>query len=331
MTGEHTPAPSVYETPSLADRETAPSFVSVPATTTSRPSQGRPRGAASTYFDTYTPSAGPSREYRPIELIARGMNGCLHGAACVVLIALMVEFLAQVEGAWPEQIAAQAVTLLLFLALDTLLDIISLVRLQKQWAPWALHLRLVSGVAYIILFMAYIAHGNVFPQGYSFWAMPPMFTGPVVYIFLWLLGLWNLCHVALRRHRLGRGLRACIPSSSAQPLSPGSTANPRWRRWIGTRDRYSRTADRDVETQPHFQPRVMAMDTIATTTAPPSPSVSLQDRPVCAEVDVKRPSYTATASSASSHSSAKTEKDVAASRTGEDEAAARRGKKEEGI
>src|SRR4051794_36631780 len=52
MTGEHTPAPSVYETPSLADRETAPSFVSVPATTTSRPSQGRPRGAASTYFDT---------------------------------------------------------------------------------------------------------------------------------------------------------------------------------------------------------------------------------------------------------------------------------------
>ncbi|KAK0643406.1 hypothetical protein B0T16DRAFT_391928 [Cercophora newfieldiana] len=297
MTGEHTPVPSVYETSSPVDREPAPSLTSVSAR-----SRGRPGAPPSTY--TYTPSTAPSREYRPVELIARGMNGCLHAAACVILIALMVEFLAQVEGSWPEQIGAQAVTLLIFLAMDTLLDIVSLLRLQKEWASWALLLRLVSGIAYIILFMAYIAHGSVFPQGYSFWAMSPTFAGPVVYIFLWLLGLWNLCHVALRRHRLGNGLRACVGTtspSSTQPLSPGAAANPRWRRWIGTSDRYSRTGDHDLETQPHFQPRV----TMSSTTVAPSPPISLRDRPTCTEV--KRPSYTATTRTASSHSYAKAE------------------------
>jgi hypothetical protein len=116
------------------------------------------------------------------------MNGCLHGAACVILIAIMVEFLTQWEGIWLEQVSAQAVALLVFLGMDTLLDIVSLVRLHKQWTSWALLLRLVSAVVYIILFMVYVAHGRVFPQGYSFWAMSPTIAGPVVYIFLWLLG-----------------------------------------------------------------------------------------------------------------------------------------------
>ena len=180
MTGEHTPAPSVYEPSSPLEQEAAPSMVSAR-------SRGAPGlGPGSTY--TYTPSAAPSREYRPIELIARGMNGCLHGAACVILIAIMVEFLAQWDGFWFEQISAQAVALLVFLGVDTLLDIVSLVRLHKEWAFWALLLRFVTAVVYLTLFVVYAAHGRVFPSGYTFWAMSPTFSGPVVYVFLWLLG-----------------------------------------------------------------------------------------------------------------------------------------------
>lgn len=296
MTGEHTPAPSVYEPSSPLEQEAAPSMVSAR-------SRGVPGvGAGSTY--TYTPSAAPSREYRPVELIVRGMNGCLHGAACVMLIAIMVEFLAQWEDFWFEQISAQAVALLVFLGVDTLLDIVSLVRLHKEWAFWALLLRFVTAVVYLTLFVVYASHGRVFPSGYTFWAMSPRFSGPIVYIFLWLLGLWNLCHVALRRHRLGNGLRACLGTtgvvSPSQPRSPGSSHSLRWRRWIGTSDRYSQTGDHDVEIYPYFPPQAMSTNSVV-----PSPPISLRDRPPIAEL--KRPSYTATSRTASSHSCAKAE------------------------
>jgi len=75
-----------------------------------------------------------------------------------------------------------------FLGLDTLLDVISLVRLNKEWPAWALVLRLLSAVVYIALFMVYVSHGRVFPPDFTFWAMSPGFAGPVVYLFLWLLG-----------------------------------------------------------------------------------------------------------------------------------------------
>lgn len=84
--------------------------------------------------------------------------------------------------------SGQAVALLAFLGVDTLLDILSLVRLHKPWPTWALLLRLMNGVVYIIMFLIYVAHGRVFPAGFTFWAMAPGFAGPVVYIFLWLLG-----------------------------------------------------------------------------------------------------------------------------------------------
>lgn len=78
--------------------------------------------------------------------------------------------------------------LLVFLGLDTLLDILSLARLYRAWPCWALRLRLANGVAYIALFMGYVGHGRVFPAGFTYWAMTPGYAGPVVYMFLWLLG-----------------------------------------------------------------------------------------------------------------------------------------------
>ncbi|KAK1755850.1 hypothetical protein QBC47DRAFT_198258 [Echria macrotheca] len=187
------------------------------------------------------------REYRPLELIFRGMNGCTHGAACVILIAIMIEFLSQWEGYWLGQISAQAIALLVFLGLDTLLDIISLVYLYKPWPAWALVLRLADAIVYISMFMAYIAHGRVFPAGFTFWGMAPGWAGPVVYVFLWLLGVWNLTHIALRRHRLGKALRGVMSrcESEGRRRNGGrhERMTPRWRRWIrvGEFDAHSNT------------------------------------------------------------------------------------------
>ena len=73
---EHTPSPSMYE-----HEEASRSVVS------REPPQSP--GSAATRL-----------EYGSLELIFRGMNGCTHGAACVILIAIMVEFLTQSQGRW---------------------------------------------------------------------------------------------------------------------------------------------------------------------------------------------------------------------------------------
>lgn len=82
MTEDHTPAHSVYE------HEAAPSMVSA---------------AITREYPSSREYAASSREFRPLELIFRGMNGCTHGAACVILVAIMTEFLSQWEGFWLQQ------------------------------------------------------------------------------------------------------------------------------------------------------------------------------------------------------------------------------------
>jgi hypothetical protein len=59
---------------------------------------------------------------------------------------------------------------------------------REIWPGWALLLRLFFGMAYLATFMAYVGVGRVFPSGYTYWGLPVGFAGPVVYLFLWLLG-----------------------------------------------------------------------------------------------------------------------------------------------
>jgi len=265
------------------------------------------------------------------------MDSCIHGAVGVILFAVMVEFLTQSGTSWQGRISTEAVALLVVLGIDTLLDIISLIRLQKQWASWALLLRLVCGIAYIILFIAYVSHGHVFPRGYTFWAMSSKFSGPVVYIFLWLLVLWDLSHVALRRQRFGNGMHSCFgPSSSStlrhHPVPPRRSGSTRWRRWIGASDRYSRSRDDDIEVNPHIPRPGLNMNNMSATTVVPSPPTSLRDPNSFTEL--KRPSFTAsftaTTSTVSSQSLPKVEEKPCTS-TSKEDGHRGQGKKEEGV
>ncbi|KAK0743641.1 hypothetical protein B0T18DRAFT_392381 [Schizothecium vesticola] len=248
MAEEHTPVPSLYE-----HEETSRSYI-------------QPR--ESTHSPTPSPTTAP-RDHGSLEHIIRGMNGCAHGAACVILIAIMVEFLTQSRGHWYGKISAQAIALLVFLGLDTTLDVISLIRLHTPWPTWALLLRVLSGLAYLSLFLAYVARDHVFPPGFTFWAMPPGVAGPLVYGFLWLLGVWSLAHVALRRHRFGRGLRSYYRGlgRNERPqlpphllLFPPTTApsrrrTPTWRKWTTATAR-RHDEEGDIE---GFAPRVGRM------------------------------------------------------------------------
>ncbi|KAK3688313.1 hypothetical protein B0T22DRAFT_439867 [Podospora appendiculata] len=194
------------------------------------------------------------------QMILRGVAGCIHGAVCVMLMAVMVQFLSQWRGDW------------------------------FRYMSWALLLRLVLGIGYLAVFMVYVGFGRVFPFGFTYWSMKPGYAGPVVYLFLWLLGVWNLMHTAIRRHRLGNGVRhyiAVVPSlslsrgggNSSQSLhlshGGGPTGRPsRLRAWRMRRQERNRTGALRVDDPEDTLP-ISRGTTLENTS---SPAISLHEQ-----------------------------------------------------
>lgn len=74
------------------------------------------------------------------------------------------------------------------LGIDIGLDVLSVARPRGVWPAWSVLLRMACGIGYLAIFMAYIGMGRVFPDGYTYWGLSKGFCGPVVYLFLWLVG-----------------------------------------------------------------------------------------------------------------------------------------------
>ena len=55
---------------------------------------------------------------------------------------------------------------------------------QRPWPTWGLVLRFICGFIYITLFLVYVGLGSAFPEGYTYWGLPPHMAAPVVYILL---------------------------------------------------------------------------------------------------------------------------------------------------
>lgn len=73
------------------------------------------------------------------------------------------------------------------------------------------------------MFLVYVGFREVFPHGYSYWGMGSGFSDPVVYLFLWVIGIWDLLHTSIHRHTLGRDLRTGILFSRHRgPTGSGS-------------------------------------------------------------------------------------------------------------
>jgi len=101
----------------------------------------------------------------------------------------------------------QAISLVVLVALDILLDLAALAHVSRPRRGWPLLLRLLLGIGYLAIFMTYVGLGRVFPWGFSYWGIAPGFAGPVVYLFLWLIGVWNLLNTALHRRMFGQDMR----------------------------------------------------------------------------------------------------------------------------
>lgn len=87
------------------------------------------------------------------------------------------------------------------------------------------------------MFLVYVGFREVFPHGYSYWGMGSGFSDPVVYLFLWVIGIWDLLHTSIHRHTLGRDLRGGTllsrhgrrPTGTGVAQAPGRLSAPRAR------------------------------------------------------------------------------------------------------
>lgn len=78
------------------------------------------------------------------------------------------------------------------------------------------------------MFLVYVGFREVFPNGYSYWGMGSGFSSPVVYLFLWVIGIWDLLHTSIHRHTLGRDLRGSmlLPGQRGSPTGSGVSQVP---------------------------------------------------------------------------------------------------------
>ncbi|KAL2200757.1 hypothetical protein P885DRAFT_28012 [Corynascus similis CBS 632.67] len=194
----------------------------------------------------------------------RLVNSTAHATLSLVLLAFMGCSMSVLRDDTGDHTGVQAIILICILFADVVLDVITLLRVQKSWPALGLGLRFACGVAYIALFLIYVGMGGPFPKGHSYWSLSSSSASLLVYIILCTEGLWNLLHIPVCRYQLGSGLlRPKTRSSSPAPtLNDRTSFNPRfsaagteterssislvWRRWVRTRStQYSRE---DLET-----------------------------------------------------------------------------------
>jgi hypothetical protein len=186
-------------------------------------------------------------ERRWAKVALRVINGVVHAAACALLLSIMTEFLYRYRGreqrfvedlmglvrahsrlelgsltVFPRGYRPPAIALTSLVATDISLDIYAVSRAKTKWQALALILRLLCGLGYIAMFLVYVGFREVFPQGYSYWGMSSGFSDPVVYLFLWVIGIWDLLHTSIHRHTLGRDLRTRMLFSRRRRRPTGS-------------------------------------------------------------------------------------------------------------
>lgn len=132
----------------------------------------------------------------------------------------------------PRRHRPPAIALTILVATDISLDIYSVARAKKKWQALPLIARLLCGLGYIAMFLVYVGFREVFPRGYAYWGMGSGFSDPVVYLLLWVIGIWDLLHTSIHRHTLGRDLRTGITlrptnSGDAQVSNTVSTSHTR--------------------------------------------------------------------------------------------------------
>ncbi|KAJ2902268.1 hypothetical protein MKZ38_000809 [Zalerion maritima] len=169
-----------------------------------------------------------------IRIFQRAFNGCFHVAVAALLLSVMAEYVMESGPKGPSflvgrdgtlidvdpetldpvpiekrdtQCRSLAIAIMILTSADILIDVIFTFFIWIPWTSFALLPRLFLGIGYLAVFMAHVGLQKVFPPGYSYWGLKSDFAGPVVYLFLWALGVWDMLHVCIHRHQLGKDSR----------------------------------------------------------------------------------------------------------------------------
>ncbi|KAK2024081.1 hypothetical protein LX32DRAFT_115423 [Colletotrichum zoysiae] len=153
------------------------------------------------------PDARQARQFKLWLLRAQIANDVAHVVGASILLWIMSWFLYNVPLPIATRTGPAAVALLVVLSVDVLLDARSIVHAHEAWPGWALLVRLVVGASAIAVFWVYIALGEVFAPGFTYWGMSEMHGRVLAYMFLWGIGLWDLLFVVFYRRWLSKEVK----------------------------------------------------------------------------------------------------------------------------
>ena len=124
--------------------------------------------------------------------LVRVVSDFLHILTSMLLLLIMAFFLNYCDhnptvATLATGTGPQAITLIIMLGLDILLDFQSIGKYDMKWHGWALITRLLFGIGYITVFTTYAAMGGAFPPRYTYWGLAQSSATPIAYMFLWIL------------------------------------------------------------------------------------------------------------------------------------------------
>ncbi|KAL1838946.1 hypothetical protein VTJ49DRAFT_2040 [Mycothermus thermophilus] len=89
---------------------------------------------------------------------------------------------------------------------DMTLDTYIMTRARNRWSIWALAARLIFGMGYFAALIWIALSEQPFPDSHTYWGLSAGAAAPFVYVFLSVLGIWNLFHIPVSRFGLGSRL-----------------------------------------------------------------------------------------------------------------------------
>ncbi|KAL2758793.1 hypothetical protein ACRALDRAFT_1069002 [Sodiomyces alcalophilus JCM 7366] len=142
----------------------------------------------------------------------------VHANLCAVLMAAMTTYLYQVPPTMASRTSHAAVAAVVFLSLDILLSILSLLLRHPQPGPsshrsygpalpgWALFVRLILAVGLVALFITWVSHSpttRVFDPGYRLWGIAPHTGDEFVAGAVFVIAVWDFVMVILGQKDVG--------------------------------------------------------------------------------------------------------------------------------
>ncbi|KAL2885302.1 hypothetical protein HOO65_080252 [Ceratocystis lukuohia] len=125
-----------------------------------------------------------------------------HTVVCMFMMLMLAFYLNYDEAAVNRSSGPPAITLIILLSIDMILNFYSIAHFDKPLTGWVAFIKCILIFSYIVIFLVYLASDGPFPKSYSFWGIKADYTSVIVYSLIWIISVWDLAIIVINRKTL---------------------------------------------------------------------------------------------------------------------------------